>query len=1254
MPHELEVDDFLMPERRRRRRQAKKIKRRRHGFRRMVTFLALIFIVLGVIVSFADVGGNIILGMAEKFLRENYDLSLKAESLTGNPVKGYSLNNFEIADEKNNSKILSAEFLSGRLNFVQLLKGKIKLSEISSGGISADIEKLISVAQNLSNVSKDKSETAEEKSQEQESEKQLEIPLDTLKVVDSHFSSPYGIFDIENVKADLNNLDVNVDAKFNGLPINGKIDIGTELTSINKSELNFGSGKIVATGGLINENLDLHASLENFNLKELTALYPSELKSRDFDGDLNFNADIIGNIKDPRFLGTVDYKGSKIYGFPVERVSANLNYSAYRLGINNIQANVLNIPIQGEVAVAKRPNENVSVMIKLDGSEANLDGLDKILKIPELKALSGKVSTFNANINGYVNSLSGLVNFNAPKIAYDGRALTNIKAQMKLAKSDTAHVDGKFNFEGSQGYLQGSIASILINPKFDLTAKIVELDVKRIENMIQDASDYKLAGKINASVSVKGTASNPSISGSLNSPEFSGFDQKITKPVINFAFSNKTLTLSKTEGTLNGMPINLSGTISPLPSTNPNLNINATIAMSPDSLKNYIPDIEQYSLKGTVNAGIKIQGSVENPSVNLVASSKNIRAMDMITAQDLELTTALDGDLTKLEKINVNASAGKITASGITVSDLKADIHKNSDKINLTNFTAQSGKGILTGSGSASVSGKENLNFNFDLNNLDLTPFAAASGIDLKGNLTGSLKISGTNSNPSINFNANVPTINAQGFLLNNLIADISGNMNDIKLNKVRAEVEGTEVTATGNVQISPALKLNVALNGNNIKLEKLLAEYPAMKDSLSGIANLNFNLTGNDKNISGKGSLTSSGIKAWGLNLTNINLPLSYSGNNFASNNGTVKLYGGTAKNTFTFDIKNMKFSNNLDASGVNINSLIQDVSGGLEGKITGTGKLTMKINGAVKDNTTYSGSGNFSMGAGSISGFKWLDLLTKIHNTNGINYTSVNVPLTLQTGKLILKAGSIVKAKNKDPMYTYAKLSQNGTIDFSGKDVTLNLMTESNINYQLINAVQGGSIGGFDALFKGGISKFEDGVKAFLKGGLDNAAKVASTGDFRIVNLKISGKAVSPSFSNLKIGASTLKVAEEAKSADKQNKAAFKEKVIDRAVETILPESIKQGTKETLKQELNKALIDATPQNLKNKTEELKENLKEAAKQEIQKKINNNNQNKNQTNTQSATQNQTQDKKKNVKEQVKDAVKKEVIKGLGGLFKK
>ena len=355
---------------------------------------------------------------------------------------------------------------------------------------------------------------------------------------------------------------------------------------------------------------------------------------------------------------------------------------------------------------------------------------------------------------------------------------------------------------------------------------------------------------------------------------------------------------------------------------------------------------------------------------------------------------------------------------------------------------------------------------------------------------------------------------------------------------------------------------------------------------------------------------MTSSALKAYGINLTSVNLPLAYSGNRFTSDNGTAKLYGGTAKNSFAFNTETMSFTNNLEASNIDINGLIQDASGGLDGKITGKGKLTLKINGSAKNNVTYSGTGNFSTGAGGITGFKWLDIVSKIHGTKGINYASINAPLTLQTGRLILKSGSIVNANKKDPIYTYAKLTQNGIIDFRTSDVKLDLAPELNINYQLINAIQGGTKGGLEAVLKNGVKGLENSIKTFLSGGMKEAEKTASTGDFRVVTLKISGKAASPSFSSLKIGPSTLK-AEQNKSSDTntntntnaQKQDSLKDKIIDRTIETLIPDKKTQtpSTQQQAQQQQNK-----------------------------------------------------QSTRQKVEEKVKEEVKKGLQKGLGGLFKR
>ena len=1232
------VDDILFPENKtpQRKRHRRRPVQKRHTFLPSMKFLFLLVLVLvvaGVSFLFADIGGNIALNIAKDHLSKNYHLELNAEKITGNPLRGYTLHNFELIDTKKGNELFSAAYLSVKLNLAAIVTGNLRLSQVSLGGVNMNVDDFVSALSEFQMPKADLSSqnqssnfgVAPAYAEDDKSESLPEIPIDTIILSESRFSSKFGVIDVNEIKADVPNLDIDVDGKINGLPLKGNIDMGESagLTAANRAELSFCSGKILATGGLMSGKLDLHISAEDVNLSEATALYPSLLVSKDFDGNADFTADITGNTDSPKFSGSFSFKGTKIYGFPVERASSNLSYSNNRVSVSNIQANAFNVPVQGEIAAAFRPNEPVSVMVKLDGSEASLNGLDEVLGVPELKALKGKISLFSVNISGPVNALSGLVNFNAPRVAYDGRALTNIRAQMKLSKSDTANVDGKFTFEGASGYLNGSIAKILTKPNMNLTAKIADLDIKRIESMIPDAPQYKLNGKITASVTVKGTSSNPKVTGSLNSEEFSGWDQKIVKPSVNFSFANNTLTLIKTEGTLNGMPVNLTGTVSPLPSSNPKLNINATITMTPSALKNYVPDIDSYKIKGTVNAGLKIQGTADNPSVNLLATSPNLEAMDMINAKNLELTTALNGDLAKLERLNVNVAAKSLTAGGATFTGVNANVSKNGDKITLAGLNAKSGQGTVTGSGTASVSGKSPLDFNFNFDSLALAPLASASGVDLKGNLSGKLKVSGQNTNPSINFSANIPELNAVGFSLSNLTADIDGNMESINLKNVRAFVEGSEISATGNIQITPSMKMNVSLNGKNINLAQLLKDYPAMKGKIAGTAGLTFTLTGNEKSMTGKGSLTVPSLTAFGMKLTGVNLPLNYSGTNFTSKGGSAKLYGGTMKNTLTFNTSTMKFTDNIEANGVDVNGLIQDASGGLEGKITGTGKLTFKVTGSAKDKVSYSGSGNFSMGQGAVTGFKWLDLFTMIHKSNGLRYSNVNAPLSLQTGKLIVKAGAVANAMPNDALYKYAKLSQNGTINFGGTKTTMDFPIESNVNYQLINAIQGGTKGGLEALLKGGVSGFEDNVKAFLSGGLTEARKTASTGDFRVVTLRVHGNVDDLKFSNLKIGPST--VTPQTVSNDK-------------ATATSKPKNIQDTLKEKLTDEINKRLnIDIKPKT--NQTQQSTTTQK---------------QNQTQQSTKTQQQSQSQNIRQKAEERLKEELQKGIQKGLGELFRR
>ena len=124
--------------------------------------------------------------------------------------------------------------------------------------------------------------------------------------------------------------------------------------------------------------------------------------------------------------------------------------------------------------------------------------------------------------------------------------------------------------------------------------------------------------------------------------------------------------------------------------------------------------------------------------------------------------------------------------------------------------------------------------------------------------------------------------------------------------------------------------------------------------------------------------------------------------------------------------DLNTLKFSDSLTASGVDVNALAQNATGGLGGKVTGQGSLSLKIMGSAGKTPSYSGTGLFTMGAGGISGFKGLDIVTRLYGLDAIRYTEVTAPLEIRTGRLILKKGAAAKAPDGDPIYRYARLAE------------------------------------------------------------------------------------------------------------------------------------------------------------------------------------------------------------------------------------
>ncbi|MDO4786481.1 MAG: translocation/assembly module TamB domain-containing protein [Fretibacterium sp.] len=1126
--------------------------RPRRRVRKLPLVLMSIALVLGIaaaILSFIDIGGQSVLDMAQKAVKEGTGMILSAAGVRGNPIRGYTFADIALT-AGNGERILSAKTLSGRINFFSLLRGAPRLSVLSVGGIAMDLDQFIAEIQRIDLP---------------EGGGDSEVPIDRVSLRSSRFTSKWGTVDVDEVGADIQGTDMAIDAAgtVNGIPVRGTADLDVRggSLSINKAEVGFGKAKILATGGLqpvsssdSTTTMDLQGSVRGLDLKELSALWPAFLESEDFDGSANLDLEAKGTSDTLRLSGTLDYKGAKLGGYPVERFGAQLRYADQRLTLNDIQGSVLSIPIDGELAVAMRPGQHPSIMVKLQGRDASLEDLGKTF--PTLAGMRGKVSDFTANIQGPTDALNGVVSLSAPRIELEGKGISDLALQVKLAKSDRATVNGKFLFEKSQGYIQGTVASLPASPRLDLTVKLVELDVTRIADLIPDSEKYGLAGKVNATLGIKGTPSAPALAGTLQSPSFKAQGYTLVNPSVSFAYAKDVLTLQKSSGTLDGMPIQLTGTVKGLTSKTPAIDMRAQLSMSSDSLKAYVPDIANYKLKGEIRAGVKIEGKLPAPKISLVATSPALSALGNVSVKNLEVSTALGGNLSKSGRINVAIKAERAAASGAALSDISAEVAKEGPVVTLTSLSARSGPGTLSGSGTATFDGKNSkLNLNFDLDRLELAPLAAASGADLKGAFSGNLKLSGSPEAPELSLKGQSPAVTAQGAVLSHLALDLSGTPEAMKLNAFKAEVGGAPLTATGTIRTSPSVAADIAVRGDGLDLEALTAGYPDLKGQIKGKADLTFNLSGSGKGNRGTGALSAAAVEAFGLRLSNVRLPLSLEEDAFKSSNGTLDLYGGRAKNNLTFDLKTLKFSDTITASGVDVNALAQDASGGLGGKITGQGSLSLKLSGSAGKAPGYIGTGQFTLGPGGISGFKGLDVATRLYGVNALRYTKVSVPLEIQTGRLILKKGAVANAPDGDPLYRYARLAEDGTIKF---DKTLYLMLEGNVNFQLLNALAGGALGGAGALLQGGAKQLTTGAgfEGLLKGALQGGRQGGAEADFRDVTAKVSGKAESPSVSLVKVGPSSRPRQEPpaTTSADVPTTEAPKKRIEEQITDTLI----------------------------------------------------------------------------------------------------
>ncbi|NLA91076.1 MAG: hypothetical protein GX843_05505, partial [Synergistaceae bacterium] len=548
------------------------------------------------------------------------------------------------------------------------------------------------------------------------------------------------------------------------------------------------------------------------------------------------------------------------------------------------------------------------------------------------------------------------------------------------------------------------------------------------------------------------------------------------------------------------------------------------------------------------------------PKIDLSLTSASLGLMDAVTFKNLKVATVLAGDLKALEKadLDLDISAAGAEVEGIALSGLVVKLKKSGPKVSIASASVNSGKGSISGSGVVTLPEKKDsagdVDFTAKIAGADLgfLAKAAGAGVPVGGTVDGTVTVKGPLSNPSLTLKAASPKVTASGLAVTDVAVGLSGNAKEIRIDEFGAKFGGGVLGATGAVKLGEAVDATLDISGKDLDLAALTAGMPDAKEfGLGGRLNVAFK--GSFAGVSGKGegAITSKSLTVMGVKATDLNYPLILEGNRLSGRGGSAALYGGKASGSGELDISTLKFSHSAEFSGVDVNGLLQDFTGGLGGKVTGLAQGSANVSGALSPKFSLSGKGSARIGEGAVTGFKGLDLVTKLHGVNGIRYTEVTAPFRLETGKIILEKGTKATAPKGDPLYRF--LAAEGGVGPKG---ALNLSCSGNVNILIINALAGGALGG---LTSGG--SLEDALKGVLGG----AQKGMEHADFRDISLKVGGTVNKPSVSNLKVAPGTQQKPAEQKPAEEKPKAPQPEKPKPKTPEqAILEQIVKPGSKE------------------------------------------------------------------------------------------
>ena len=408
----------------------------------------------------------------------------------------------------------------------------------------------------------------------------------------------------------------------------------------------------------------------------------------------------------------------------------------------------------------------------------------------------GGAASFTAHVTGTAKSPQVEADIFSPYVTYENISAGNVSAHVNYFDDKVYLTD--VSGETFGGRLNGEVEIYAPTLQYNAHVKANGIDAAQILNFAGSDADFN--GKISADVALNGEGADTSklkIFGSAETyrADYQGFNVDDAK--LSFYYDAKVLKIDNLNAILpNNGAVGVEGTIA-----------NGTAL----DLKFYASHVDLTSLQhfsdklevsGLADLSGEVHGNISNPQIAL-----------KLSAVDSSTRGGFKGTLFKQP-----------------YDSIKLDVAGSLDEINVNEFRLEKGGKIIwqTRAGSVGLTGDKRINLELDTKDARLEDIVALVAPDQKitGNLTNKLKITGTLDNPNVVGNANLHYGSYNGILITGMEGDYFFDGDKLRLQNfyvtspmIDAVLDGTFDKATG--------ALDFVVEGQDISLKRFQNQFP-------------------------------------------------------------------------------------------------------------------------------------------------------------------------------------------------------------------------------------------------------------------------------------------------------------------------------------------------------------------------------------------------------------------------------------------